>query len=67
MSKKAVPLLSAIRKLRAKTAAGIYAKALVCRCSRTGAPFLAMSLAEDLIACPGLRVSLWPAVEGATA
>lgn len=63
---KAKPLLSRIRKMRAKTAAGIYAKALVVRSSRTGAPLLAMSLADDLIACPGLRESLWPA-EGETA
>jgi hypothetical protein len=52
------------QKLKATTAAGIYAKALIVRSSRSGAMLLAMSLAEDLIACPGLRESLWPAGEG---
>jgi hypothetical protein len=55
------PSLHAIRTIKATTAAGIYAKAMVVRASRTGAKLLAMSLAEDLIACPGLRESLWPA------
>jgi hypothetical protein len=58
--KRAKPLLSRIRKLRATTGAGIYAKALVVRSSITGAPLLAMSLAEDLIACSELRTILWP-------
>jgi hypothetical protein len=49
------------RKLRAKTGAGIYAKALVVRDAPTGAPALAKSLAEDLIAQPELRALLWPA------
>jgi hypothetical protein len=59
--KKATPLLSRIHKLRAVTGAGIYAKALVVRASRTGCPKLAKSMAEDLIACAGLRAMLWPA------
>ena len=50
-----------ITKMKATTAAGIYAKAMVVRCSQTGAAGLAMTLAEDLIACPGLRAALWPA------
>jgi hypothetical protein len=54
-------LLSRIRKLRAVTGAGIYAKALVLRASRTGSPELAKSMAEDLIAYAGLRAMLWPA------
>ncbi|HJU16658.1 MAG TPA: hypothetical protein VJ770_09310 [Stellaceae bacterium] len=58
---KAKPLMSRIRKMRATTAVGIYAKALVVRSSRTAAPMLAMSLAEDLIANSALRASLWPA------
>jgi len=58
---KAKPILRRIAKLRAITPAGIYAKALVVRASRTGAPVLAMSLATDMIASPGLRASLWPA------
>ena len=57
---RAKPILRQIAKLRATTAAGIYAKALVVRTSRTGAPVLAMSLAADMIAYPGLRASLWP-------
>ena len=31
------------------------------RASRTGAQLLSMSLAQDLIVCPGLRAALWPA------
>ena len=58
---KAKPLMNRIRKIRAQTAAGIFAKALVVRSSRTAAPVLAMSLAEDLIANNALRASLWPA------
>ena len=51
------------KKIKATTAAGIYAKALIVRSSKSGAPLLAMSLADDLIKCPGLRASLWPARE----
>jgi hypothetical protein len=50
-----------IAKIKATTAAGIYAKAMVCRASKTGAAGLAMSLAADLIACEDLRKTLWPA------
>ena len=59
--KEAIPLLSRIRKLPAATGAGIYAKAMVVRASITGSPRLAMSLAEDLIACKELRAILFPA------
>jgi hypothetical protein len=55
-----LPLL-AISKLKATTAAGIYAKAMVVRASKTGAASLAMTLAADLLDCSGLRASLWPA------
>jgi hypothetical protein len=55
------PKLIRIRKIKATTAAGIYAKAAVVRASATGAADLAMSLAQDLLDCPGLRASLWPA------
>jgi hypothetical protein len=57
---KSKPVMGRIRNIPAVTAAGIYAKALVVRASGTGAEKLAMSLATDLIACPGLRASLWP-------
>ena len=63
--KSAKPNLIRIRKMKATTAAGIYAKAAVVRASKTGAAELAMSLAEDLLTCPGLRSALWPATEGA--
>jgi hypothetical protein len=63
--KSAKPALIRIRKIKATTAAGIYAKAAVVRASKTGAADLAMSLAEDLLACPGLRAALWPAGEEA--
>jgi hypothetical protein len=48
-------------KLRAMTPAGIFAKALVVRMSMTGAAQMAMSLAEDMVACQALRATLWPA------
>jgi hypothetical protein len=57
-------MLRAAAKIKAPTAAGIYAKAMAVRASTTGAANLAMSLAEDLLAAPGLRASLWPAQEG---
>jgi hypothetical protein len=56
-------LLRNAAKIKATTAAGIYAKALAVRSSKTGAKFLAMSLADDFLACEGLRASLWPARE----
>jgi hypothetical protein len=56
-------MLRAAAKIKATTAAGIYAKAIAVRSSETGARFLAMSLAQDLLDCPGLRASLWPAGE----
>jgi hypothetical protein len=57
-------VLRRAKKLRAVTPAGIYAKALLVRSTKTGAREMAMSLAEDLINCPGLRSTLWPATEG---
>jgi hypothetical protein len=52
-------------KLKATTPAGVYAKALLVRASITGARVLGRSLAEDLIACDGLRESLiWPEAQG---
>ncbi len=59
-AKGAKPHLGLIRKIKARTAAGIYAKAMVVRASKTGAADLAMTLAADLLDCPGLRASLWP-------
>ena len=58
---KAKPLLRRLAKLHAKTAAGIYAKALVVQASVTGAAGLAKSMAEDFIANKELRASIWPA------
>jgi hypothetical protein len=59
--RQAVTLMRRAKKIKATTAAGVFAKALIVRSSRTGATELAMTLAEDLIDCPGLRASLWPA------
>ena len=59
--RQAVTLMRRAKKIKAATAAGVFAKALIVRASRTGATELAMTLAEDLINCPGLRASLWPA------
>jgi hypothetical protein len=56
-------MLRAAGKIKATTAAGIYAKAIAVRSSQTGARLLATSMAEDLLACPGLRASLWPSQE----
>lgn len=61
---QATQLLGQAKKLRATTAAGIYTKALIVRAGAPGAHELAISLAEDLIASPGLRASLWPADAG---
>jgi hypothetical protein len=47
-------------KISAKTPAGIYAKAMLARCTRTGAAGLAMSLADDFLGIPELRASIWP-------
>jgi hypothetical protein len=63
--KSSKPMLGRIRKIKATTPAGIYAKAAIVRASKTGAQDLAMSLAQDLLDCPGLRASLRPAGEGA--
>jgi hypothetical protein len=59
----AVQLLRNAKKIKASTPAGIYAKALLVRCSRTGAAELAMSLASDMVDCPALRAVLWPVRE----
>jgi hypothetical protein len=58
---RAIQLSRRAVKLKAITPAGIYAKALVVRSAQSVAAVLAMSLAEDLIACEALRASLWPA------
>jgi hypothetical protein len=62
--REATRLLRRVSKMRATTAAGLYAKALVCRSSASGSAALAHSLADDFIACDGLRASLWPAESG---
>jgi len=61
LSRQASGFMRRAKKIKATTAAGVFAKALLVRASRTGAAELAMTLAEDLINCPGLRASLWPA------
>jgi hypothetical protein len=65
---RAKTLMRRVAKIPAQSPAGIYAKALLVQSSRTGAQCLARTLAEDLVACPSLRESLWPeAVEGGAA
>jgi hypothetical protein len=54
-------LLREAGKLRAKTGAGIYAKALAVAHAKSGALPLCKSLAEDLITNPALRAALWGA------
>lgn len=54
------PMLRA-GKLHAKTAAGIYAKAVAVRSAGLTGASLGKSLAEDLLACTALRAVLWPA------
>jgi hypothetical protein len=61
LTNKISSVLRGAKKLRATTPAGVYAKALMVRASQTGAAEFSMSLAADLIACEGLRQSLWPA------
>ena len=56
-----VAFLRKAKKLEATTPAGIYAKAILVRISRTGATELAMSLARDLVNCAELRAVLWRA------
>ena len=63
-SKQYSHLLRRAAKIKATTAAGIYAKALAVRSSRTGSALLAASMAEDLLARDGLRASLWPTEAG---
>lgn len=57
--RKLVHGLREATKIRATTAAGIFAKALAIRSSETGAICLAKSLAEDLVGNPALRAALW--------
>lgn len=53
-----------IGTLRATTPAGIFAKALVLRRSKGNAPRLALTLAQELLDCPGLRAAIWGADAG---
>jgi len=46
-------------KLPARTPAGLFAKASLCRASKTGAAVLAMSLADDFLACDEIRLAIW--------
>jgi hypothetical protein len=57
--KRAKSIMRVLARQPAKTAAGVYAKALIVRGSQTGAQALAQSLARDLAALPALRASLW--------
>lgn len=52
--------MARVGKIAAKTAPGVYAKALVLRECGGTASKLAVSVANDLINCPGLRSVLWP-------
>jgi hypothetical protein len=54
----AAQILKQARRHKATTPAGVFAKALLVRSSVTGATLLAMTLADDLISCDGLRHSL---------
>jgi hypothetical protein len=55
--------MARVGKIAANTPAGVYAKAMVLRASYGTAPQLALSIARDLVNCPGLRSALWPAGE----
>jgi hypothetical protein len=55
--------MARVGKIAANTAAGVYVKAMVLRASYGTAPQLALSIARDLVNCPGLRSALWPAGE----
>jgi hypothetical protein len=56
-------MLTRLGRMRASTAAGIYAKAAIVATRRgyMTAPRFVLSLAEDLVKNPTLRQSLWPA------
>ena len=60
--RKALSAVRAASKIQATTAPGLYAKAMLARHTKWSA-VLCQSLAEDFIACKGLRESLWPAGE----
>ncbi len=62
-TRRLATLLRAAAKLKARTAAGIYAKAVAVTVARTAAPVLCASLATDLIENPTLRAMLWKANE----
>ncbi|MGH7104422.1 MAG: hypothetical protein ACREFJ_18740 [Acetobacteraceae bacterium] len=57
--------LTLIGKIPATTGAGLYAKAMAFRSVHSGGGIVA-SIIDDLIACPGLRASLWPAQKAPT-
>lgn len=60
LRRQVVAILGRARKIRATSAAGIYAKALAVTAA-TEADGFGASLAADLLACEGLRASLvWP-------
>ena len=48
-----------VRKLPAKTPAGLFAKATLCRAHKIGAGVLAMSMADDFLACDEIRLAIW--------
>ena len=55
------PGLLRITKLRAKTPVGIFAKALAVKRVGISAAGMAISIADDLLDCPGLCDAIWPA------
>ena len=50
-------------RLRPATPVGVFAKAVVVHHVGHGAAKLAISLARDLLECPGLREAIWPAAQ----
>ena len=54
-------ILRQARKLPSLTPAGLYAKALLVKRSKSGASILALSLAEDMVNLPEVRRLIWTA------
>jgi hypothetical protein len=57
------PGLLRITKLRPKTPVGLFAKALAIKRVGISAAGTAVSIADDLLECPGLSEAIWPATQ----
>ena len=65
LRREAAVLVKRAARICATTPAGIYAKSCLIRATGSGAPTLAVSLANDMAACAALRATLWAPKPGA--